>query len=137
MGLVGVVAVFFVIEIINQWADKSGSPNKLASALWWSPIVAFCMLLTIVVWAYHRRTRDYYDFVTKAPGPGIIKVQTFVRGVDLIPEQEGSVVSAEDWQHETKKQVKRAMRRWRVAKWVVLIFSRLVLFLWLIAVIRS
>ena len=136
IGLVGVVVAFFVIKAL-QWADKSGSLDRASLALWGSPIVALCLLLTIVVWVYQKRARDYHDFVSKSPGPGIRTGQTFVRGVDLTTDPEGNVISAEDWQHETKKQVERAIRRWRVAKWAILLVSLIVFGLYLIALVRG
>jgi hypothetical protein len=112
-------AVFFFVILsflyyIFKIAENTGLRQGLGKFLdysfveflaWELPLYAACGLAVLQVRFWRRRVRDYREFVTGSPGPGLVKARSTYRGVDLLPLDEGLVIQPDKVQEGTTKKI--------------------------------
>jgi hypothetical protein len=85
---------------------------------WALPGFVFLIMLEIVLTAKYQRIKDYRDFVTNCPGPGLVRDRTIVRGMDLEMELSSTQLQSGP---EIQKTVREVLvvreKRWKYVKW--------------------
>jgi hypothetical protein len=110
--------VYYLKQVSDGTAHFSMLSEKIANhgrfdVFYWAlPAFVFCIMLDRTVAAKHKRIRDYRDFVTSCPGPGLVRDLNVNRGMNLSLElQDSQLLPGADIQKDLGKTLVASERR--------------------------
>lgn len=127
-----ITILFFVTHIARRTADFSTFSVTIANGsyvkvgMWLFPLLLFVGLLTHCLKQWKGRVSDYLSFVTKSPGPGMLKNRSDYRLLDpKVATTPPDVISGKDLQEWVRQKLEKSEKRWRT--WLPWIYGASIL----------
>ncbi len=118
--MLGLACAYYAKKISDSTSDFSGFFSTIRSHTHFMvfygalPAFVFLFMLERALDGRHRRIKDYLDFVSTCPGPGLVRDHSVCRGMDLDRALEpDQVLSGDELQKPVREQLAGSERLWR------------------------